>query len=110
MKNLSFNISNLLSDETSKTNTQIFNNWLISYVSSLYQPCPSNLKIQKDVPKTNCKKHRSSFNKNQLKELEKIFSEKKYLSSFERKKVSKQINLSDRQVKTWFQNRRTKWR
>lgn len=34
----------------------------------------------------------------------------KYLSVSDRGKIAKQLALSDTQVKTWFQNRRTKWK
>nr|AVK72332.1 Hex homeobox protein [Meara stichopi] len=42
--------------------------------------------------------------------LEKVFMDRKYLSPPERKKVAKNLKLSERQIKTWFQNRRAKWR
>lgn len=42
--------------------------------------------------------------------LEKRFEHQKYLSPPERKKIAAQLNLTERQIKTWFQNRRAKWR
>jgi homeobox protein HEX len=48
------------------------------------------------------------FTQNQTIELEKRFSQSHYVSPKERQKLSNQINLSERQVKTWFQNRRAK--
>ncbi|KAJ8711561.1 hypothetical protein PYW08_008515 [Mythimna loreyi] len=42
--------------------------------------------------------------------LEKRFSASKYLSPDERRALASTLRLSDRQVKTWFQNRRAKWR
>ncbi|VDN52821.1 unnamed protein product [Dracunculus medinensis] len=50
------------------------------------------------------------FTNEQTDTLEKKFSNHKYLSSNERKKLAKNLQLSERQVKTWFQNRRAKWR
>ena len=50
------------------------------------------------------------FSNEQTMELEKIFENQKYLSPPERKQLSKVLGLSERQVKTWFQNRRAKWR
>ncbi|XP_061765942.1 T-cell leukemia homeobox protein 1-like [Nerophis ophidion] len=56
------------------------------------------------------KKPRTSFSRLQICELEKRFHRQKYLSSAERNILAKALKMSDAQVKTWFQNRRTKWR
>ncbi|CAL4081940.1 unnamed protein product [Meganyctiphanes norvegica] len=56
------------------------------------------------------KKPRTSFTRVQVNELEKRFNKQKYLASSERASLAKQLNMTDAQVKTWFQNRRTKWR
>ncbi|XP_076055340.1 T-cell leukemia homeobox protein 2-like [Oratosquilla oratoria] len=56
------------------------------------------------------KKPRTSFTRVQVNELEKRFGKQKYLASSERAALAKQLNMTDAQVKTWFQNRRTKWR
>ncbi|KAK5851350.1 hypothetical protein PBY51_002153 [Eleginops maclovinus] len=50
------------------------------------------------------------FSNEQTIELEKKFETQKYLSPPERKRLAKMLQLSERQVKTWFQNRRAKWR
>uniref|UniRef100_A0A8C6YGH2 Hematopoietically-expressed homeobox protein HHEX n=1 Tax=Naja naja TaxID=35670 RepID=A0A8C6YGH2_NAJNA len=50
------------------------------------------------------------FSNDQTIELEKKFETQKYLSPPERKRLAKVLQLSERQVKTWFQNRRAKWR
>lgn len=50
------------------------------------------------------------FSHQQIIDLEKRFHKNKYLSASERKKLAGRINLTERQVKTWFQNRRAKWR
>ncbi|XP_013789616.1 hematopoietically-expressed homeobox protein HHEX-like isoform X2 [Limulus polyphemus] len=50
------------------------------------------------------------FTNNQTTELEKVFETQKYLSPPERKKMASVLRLTERQVKTWFQNRRAKWR
>lgn len=56
------------------------------------------------------KKPRTSFTRLQILELEKRFGRQKYLASTERSALAKTLKMSDAQVKTWFQNRRTKWR
>ncbi|KAG1702418.1 T-cell leukemia homeobox protein 3 [Nymphon striatum] len=56
------------------------------------------------------KKPRTSFTRMQICELEKRFHKQKYLASAERANLAKTLKMTDAQVKTWFQNRRTKWR
>ncbi|KAJ7327314.1 hypothetical protein JRQ81_017073 [Phrynocephalus forsythii] len=56
------------------------------------------------------KKPRTSFSRAQICELEKRFHRQKYLASAERAALAKALKMTDAQVKTWFQNRRTKWR
>lgn len=56
------------------------------------------------------RRRRTAFTSSQLKCLEEKFEDKKYLTIAERNKLAKTLNLSDTQVKTWFQNRRTKWK
>ncbi len=55
-------------------------------------------------------KPRTSFSRVQICELEKRFHRQKYLASAERATLAKSLKMTDAQVKTWFQNRRTKWR
>ncbi|XP_058467955.1 hematopoietically-expressed homeobox protein HHEX [Malaya genurostris] len=50
------------------------------------------------------------FTPQQTQSLERRFSNHKYLSPEDRRHLALQLKLSDRQVKTWFQNRRAKWR
>lgn len=56
------------------------------------------------------RRRRTAFTSGQLKSLEHKFTKKKYLSISERDNLAKSLKLSDTQVKTWFQNRRTKWK
>ncbi|GLH09841.1 Homeobox protein Hmx, partial [Gryllus bimaculatus] len=56
------------------------------------------------------KKARTTFTGRQIFELEKQFELKKYLSSSERAEMAKLLNVTETQVKIWFQNRRTKWK
>lgn len=59
---------------------------------------------------TRRKKARTAFSREQVAELEKKFQDKKYLSSAERGELAEKLKLSDMQVKTWFQNRRMKYK
>lgn len=56
------------------------------------------------------KKTRTVFTRNQVMRLESMFEAKKYLSSSDRAQLAKSLNLSETQVKIWFQNRRNKFK
>ncbi|XP_073691393.1 homeobox protein vent1-like [Garra rufa] len=51
---------------------------------------------------------RTKFTSEQIDKLEKIFNKHKYLDAGERVKTALKLNLSETQVRTWFQNRRMK--
>lgn len=54
------------------------------------------------------RKLRTVFTEKQLEGLESKFAEKKYLSVPDRMELASRLELSETQVKTWFQNRRMK--
>lgn len=56
------------------------------------------------------RKARTAFTDHQLQTLEKSFERQKYLSVQDRMELAAKLSLSDTQVKTWYQNRRTKWK
>ncbi|NXX56060.1 VENT1 protein, partial [Scopus umbretta] len=51
---------------------------------------------------------RTAFTSEQVCRLEKTFQRQKYLGASERRKLAAGLQLSEVQVKTWFQNRRMK--
>jgi Homeodomain len=56
------------------------------------------------------RKPRQAYSAKQLERLENEFKQDKYLSVSKRMELSKCLNLTEVQIKTWFQNRRTKWK
>ncbi|KAK3852969.1 hypothetical protein Pcinc_040464 [Petrolisthes cinctipes] len=56
------------------------------------------------------KRPRTAFTAAQIKALEQEFEKNKYLSVSKRLHLSKQLKLTETQIKIWFQNRRTKWK
>lgn len=79
--------------------------------SSIKNTCEKRVghPYQSRMPARN-KKPRTSFSKSQVAILETRFLDQKYLASVERQLLANELCMSDSQVKTWFQNRRTKWR
>lgn len=54
------------------------------------------------------KRIRTAFSPSQLLKLEHAFESNQYVVGAERKALAQSLNLSETQVKVWFQNRRTK--
>ncbi|CAH1796149.1 unnamed protein product [Owenia fusiformis] len=57
-----------------------------------------------------CRRSRTVFTELQLMGLEKKFDDQKYLSTPDRVDLADSLGLSQIQVKTWYQNRRMKWK
>ncbi|GIX68413.1 hematopoietically-expressed homeobox protein HHEX [Caerostris darwini] len=83
-------------------------------LSSRHSECPNDRPIVwKHVLHRNTPKRKGGqirFTSEQTGKLEKTFADQKYLSPTERKRLASTLRLTERQVKTWFQNRRAKWR
>lgn len=63
----------------------------------------------RDSPQVRMKKPRkarTAFTDHQLAQLERSFERQKYLSVQDRMELAASLNLTDTQVKTWYQNRR----
>nr|CAH8847657.1 unnamed protein product [Trichobilharzia regenti] len=56
------------------------------------------------------RKPRQAYSAVQLERLETEFERDKYLKLNRRIELSNELNLTETQIKTWFQNRRTKWK
>ncbi|KAE9556138.1 hypothetical protein FO519_000626 [Halicephalobus sp. NKZ332] len=56
------------------------------------------------------RKPRQAYSVAQLQTLEQEFKDDKYLSVQKRIHLSETLQLTETQIKTWFQNRRTKWK
>ncbi|XP_076066056.1 uncharacterized protein LOC143039704 [Oratosquilla oratoria] len=63
-----------------------------------------------DTSTKKCRRSRTVFTEMQLVGLERRFEAQKYLSTPDRVDLAKSLGLSQLQVKTWYQNRRMKWK
>ncbi|CAI2735025.1 unnamed protein product [Schistosoma spindalis] len=105
---------NIINPVIMKYLTYIFTNNSKDFINELtkdniIEPRRIGHPYQSRVPRKR-KKPRASFTRYQVTALERKFRQQKYLASTERNELAKLLKMTDVQVKTWFQNRRTKWR
>ncbi|KAL4706611.1 hypothetical protein ACJJTC_009023 [Scirpophaga incertulas] len=82
--------------------------WLATHQpSSSYYDDKNNRRPRRVGPE---RKPRQAYSAKQLERLESEFKLDKYLSVSKRMELSKALGLTEVQIKTWFQNRRTKWK
>ncbi|XP_053556907.1 homeobox protein notochord-like [Bombina bombina] len=74
-----------------------------------YNPCVTNQMSWRTGP-CKMKRIRTVFTPEQLEKLEKEFLKQQYMVGTERVDLATTLNLTETQVKVWFQNRRIKWR
>lgn len=105
--------------KSSPRGQKIFILYFILFNSASSEPSQSKTAVICQAPKyfraildesRRFRRTRTVFTREQLKAMEDKFDQEKYLSTHGRNEFARQLKLTPLQVKTWFQNRRMKWK
>ncbi|KAM4034384.1 homeobox protein vex1-like [Anomaloglossus baeobatrachus] len=92
-----------LQDVSSQTTTPVLDRSPLSDSDSMRSPGSMSEEESTSRPRT-------KFTTEQLEELEKSFKNNQYIGAIEKRHLSGLLHLSETQIKTWFQNRRMKYK